>query len=125
MVKKQRNVLAVIVFLGLALFFFYGCATTPQQEVIYNNVRQIYNAGVETFLADFKLADPETKRKWADNVAPVLIDVETALDDWGLAIDAGKDDGTQYRTWIKIKNDLLLIAAKYKKDWFTGLEVYK
>jgi hypothetical protein len=124
MVKVQRNVLAVIVALGL-VFLLFSCATTPQQEQIYNNAREIYNAGVETFLADFQLADAETKRKWADNVVPIMLDVEKALDDWGLVIDAGQDDGQSYRLWLKIKNDLIMIAAKYKGEWFTGLAAYK
>jgi hypothetical protein len=105
-------------------FSIASCATTPEQENIYNNVREIWNAGTEQFLVDFKLAPEATKKVWATKVVPLMLDSSKALDAWGAAIDAGQGDGAQYRAWITIKNNLLLIANQYGK-WFEPLGEYR
>jgi hypothetical protein len=117
--------MVMVVFAVVVAFsLLTACATTPEQENAYNNVREIWNTGTEQFLVDFKLAPEETKKVWATEVVPIMLDSEKALNIWGAAIDAGQGDGAQYRAWITIKNNLLLIANKYGK-WFDDLSVYK
>lgn len=123
--RQRLHTAASLVGVVIAFALVMSCATTPphQQEHIYNNVREIWNAGAQQFIIDFKMAPAETKTKWADEVIPVLLEAERALDAWGMAIDAGASDGAQYRAFIQIKNQLLLVANRYGK-WFDELEGY-
>jgi hypothetical protein len=89
---KYLKVLPVIV----CLLFLFAC---PQQQRIvppeiqaeytFAQAQAWYTPQLETYNSWFRVADLETKRKWARNISPLWDKAGDILVEWEKAVDAG------------------------------------
>ena len=73
-------------------FMLNACGTLPKtEEDAYMQVLTEHNALSRSFLAQYDLQAPETKAKWATQIAPIILKAGTAIGVWGKARGTGTE----------------------------------
>ena len=87
-IKRFR--FATLIVAVIMCFMLNACSTIPKtEEEAYTQVLEEYNSMAKTFLAQYDLQAPDTKAKWAKEIAPIILKAGTAIGVWGKARGSG------------------------------------
>ena len=105
----------VKVFVPLfALLLLVWCAQTMNltPSAKYYSALKIWNDNLDTYLATYRAAPPETQQKWKATIDPLILAANKALDTWRLSI--GTTDGaTKEQGWLDAQKQAMALLIQF------------
>lgn len=116
--KQTYQVLALVI-----AFALIGCAgmqgnpipETPKGK--YITARKFYNDQLESLTVYGAVLTQEQKTDMKKDLDPVFDSIQTLLDGWKIALMDPALDATAYNNaWFKLRQQMVVIIAKYMND---------
>ena len=104
----------VKVFLPLlALMLLIGCTQTMNltPSAQYYSALKTWNDNLDTYLAAYDMASPETQKKWKATIDPLILAANKALDTWRISIGTS-DAAVKHEIWLNAQKQAMLLLTQ-------------
>ena len=111
--------------LAIILCFFFIAGATCQQQVVtpedaqklawkaYDKGLVWYTKTSKQYIIHYDAAPPDVQKDWSKRVAPVLLDIKVALDEWKKVLKIGQLGKDEEDTYEEYYSKIILMGL----DW--------
>lgn len=126
MIQTMQKKIKIISLICLIVFMTMGCTMlqrfqAPQSaQGKYLTSLRFFNDTVDRYVVYYRQAKPEVQEQWKQEISPLFIEANAALDLWGLAVAAGGVTAEKERLYFQVRDSILALLLRYEIIKVTG-----